>query len=73
MIEERDDDGVYVSSAGYRVRRRYETNGAGGTQWLTERPDNEPLPGWNVSSTLDYAKQHAQRDWQERLRAEPEL
>lgn len=68
----RAEDGTYVSTAGYRIEKRYETTGAAGTVWASERPDSEPM-GWNVHSSLDYAKQQCQTDWGNRLRNVPDL
>ena len=67
-----DDDGVYVSTAGYRVRRIYQGSGRAAV-WVAERPDNEPMPGWNTSSTAATAKTMCENDWRDRLRATPDL
>lgn len=63
----RQEDGAYLSSAGYRIHQQAPHN------WYTERPESEPMPGWNTHTTLDIAKKQCENDWRERLRNTTEL
>lgn len=48
-------DGSYVSDRGYVILHE-------GPNWVSNRSDTEPIPGWNSNSSLALAKMNCELD-----------